>query len=73
MSDTATLSQSDAKKDKASTWFKTLQEDIIDRFERLEDEALPPLYRGHAGRFELKEWQRGHAWSFLRKSRSSLL
>ena len=44
---------------RASTWFKSLQLDICARFEALEDAAAPPLYRGEAGRFELKEWSRG--------------
>lgn len=59
MSETETLTRADARKEAASTWFKSLQDDIISRFEQLEDQAFPPLYRGEAGRFERKDWKRG--------------
>ena len=59
MSETETLTRADARKEAASTWFKSLQDDIISRFEALEDQAFPPLYRGEAGRFERKDWARG--------------
>ncbi len=49
----------DARKGLARAWFESLQDDIIARFEALEDEAAPPLYRGKAGRFEKTPWQRG--------------
>ncbi|MEO0550126.1 MAG: oxygen-dependent coproporphyrinogen oxidase [Pseudomonadota bacterium] len=48
-----------AQKQQAATWFKSLQDDIILRFEALEDEADRPLYSGAAGRFEKTEWTRG--------------
>ncbi|RYG30356.1 MAG: oxygen-dependent coproporphyrinogen oxidase [Burkholderiales bacterium] len=59
-----TLAQTDAsqlenRKAKAYSWFQTLRADIIARFEALEDEASPPLYRGAAGRFEKTPWKRG--------------
>jgi coproporphyrinogen III oxidase len=43
----------------AHTWFENLQADLVARFEALEDEASPPLYRGQAGRFEKTPWRRG--------------
>lgn len=46
-------------KDRAASWFKRLQDDIIARFEALEDEADRPLYSGAPGRFEKTEWRRG--------------
>jgi coproporphyrinogen III oxidase len=47
------------RKARAYDWFKTLQSDIIARFEALEEEAAPPLYSGPAGRFERTAWSRG--------------
>ncbi len=47
------------RKAKAHAWFQALQADIISRFEALEDEASPPLYKGPAGRFEKTPWKRG--------------
>jgi coproporphyrinogen III oxidase len=47
------------EKQRAKTWFKALQGDIISRFEALEDEATRPLYTGEAGRFEKTDWKRG--------------
>ncbi len=52
----ATIEQ---RKQTARKWFESLQGDIISRFEALEDEACPPLYRGPAGRFEKTPWSRG--------------
>ena len=54
--DTSSLEQ---RKARAVGWFQTLQADIIARFEALEDEAGPPLYKGTAGRFEKTPWKRG--------------
>ncbi|MDP3492336.1 MAG: coproporphyrinogen III oxidase, partial [Hyphomonadaceae bacterium] len=54
--DTSSLEQ---RKARAVGWFQTLQADIIARFEALEDEAGPPLYKGPAGRFEKTPWKRG--------------
>ena len=49
----------DDRKHAAKTWFKHLQEDIIRRFEALEQAASRPLYTGEPGRFELTDWRRG--------------
>ena len=46
------------KQSKAAAWFKTLRNDICAEFETLEREAPSALYPGHAGKFELKDWQR---------------
>jgi coproporphyrinogen III oxidase len=40
-------------------WSEKLQSDLIARFEALEAEASPPLYRGPGGRFEKTPWKRG--------------
>ena len=53
------MTELDTRKRLASTWFKALQDDIIARFEALEDDASRPLYSGEAGRFEKTDWQRG--------------
>jgi coproporphyrinogen III oxidase len=55
MTDTDLL---DARRLKASTWFRQLRDDICAAFERLEDEASPALYGEGAGRFERTPWQR---------------
>jgi len=47
------------RKQRVRDWFESLQADIIARFERLEDLASPPLYKGPAGRFEKTPWKRG--------------
>lgn len=49
----------DTCKQHARTWFETLQDDIIARFEALEDEADAALYDGPPGRFEKTPWKRG--------------
>lgn len=49
----------EGRKQRAADWFRTLQDDIIGRFEALEKEAEVPLYRGPAGQFEKKDWSRG--------------
>jgi len=54
-----TIPNLEDRKRKAAHWFKTLQADIIARFEALEDEAEPPLYSGASGRFERTDWTRG--------------
>ena len=46
-------------KQAASQWFQSLQSQIIDEFEAMEREALPPLYNGEEGRFERTPWKRG--------------
>ena len=55
MTDTAL----EPRKAKARAWFESLQGDIIERFEQLEREALPPLYRGEPGTFVKTPWTRG--------------
>lgn len=62
-----------AHKARASAWFRALQEDIIARFEAIEDAGAPPLYRGAAGRFELKEWRRGDGSEDLGGGRMGLM
>ena len=47
------------RKTRARAWFEELQSNIIARFEALEDEASPPLFKGRAGKFEQTPWQRG--------------
>ena len=59
MTQTADAALIEDRKTRAVTWFQQLQADIIARFEALEDEAGPPLYRGPAGRFEKTPWKRG--------------
>ena len=54
-----TESALDGQKAKARAWFESLQDEIIGRFEALEREALPPLYRGEPGTFERTPWTRG--------------
>ncbi|WP_018998352.1 oxygen-dependent coproporphyrinogen oxidase [Hirschia maritima] len=58
MSET-TSQQMDERKAIAKSWFEELQADIINRFEELEKEATPPLYKGEAGVFETTPWKRG--------------
>ena len=62
-----------AQKTRASSWFRTLQEDIIARFEAIEETALPPLYKGNAGRFELTDWTRGDGSEDLGGGRMGLM
>jgi coproporphyrinogen III oxidase len=52
-------SLTETRKARAYAWFQSLQNDIIARFEALEDAASPPLYKGAAGRFEKTPWKRG--------------
>jgi coproporphyrinogen III oxidase len=72
ISDTQTASFT-ARKAQASAWFRSLQEHIISRFEAIEEAALPPLYRGDAGRFALKEWRRGDGTADLGGGRMGLM
>jgi len=51
-------SPTEERKARAKTWFETLRDDICAAFERLEEEAPPSLYKGSAGRFERRPWQR---------------
>jgi len=55
----ADASLTETRKARAYAWFQSLQNDIIARFEALEDAASPPLYKGAAGRFEKTPWKRG--------------
>jgi coproporphyrinogen III oxidase len=63
----------ETKKQRASTWFKALQDDIISRFEALEDEAVRPLYTGSPGRFEKTEWTRGDGSEDLGGGRMAIM
>lgn len=69
-SDTA---DSEARKARASDWFRALQADICARFEAIEAEAAPPLYSGPAGRFELTDWRRGGGSEDLGGGRMGLM
>lgn len=42
----------------ASTWFRTLRDQICAEFEALERDAPADLYPGEPGRFEYTDWQR---------------
>lgn len=61
------------QKHRASEWFKSLQDDMIARFEALEDEADRPLYSGAPGRFEKTEWQRGDGSEDLGGGRMAIM
>lgn len=63
----------DSRKKRAADWFKSLQADIISRFEALENEATRPLYSGDAGRFELTEWHRGDGSEDLGGGRMAIM
>lgn len=63
----------ETRKSTASAWFRSLQADIIARFEAIESAAIPPLYKGEAGRFELKEWRRGDGSEDLGGGRMGLM
>ncbi len=49
----------EARKATAKAYFEDLRERICASFERIEDEATPPLYDGEPGRFERLPWTRG--------------
>lgn len=63
----------ETRKQRAATWFKSLQDDIISRFEALEDEADRPLYSGDPGRFEKTEWTRGDGSEDLGGGRMAIM
>lgn len=67
------MTELDTKKQRAATWFKALQDDIIARFEALEDEADRPLYSGEPGRFEKTEWSRGDGSEDLGGGRMAIM
>lgn len=67
------MTELDTRKHLASTWFKALQDDIIARFEALEDDASRPLYSGAPGRFEKTEWQRGDGSEDLGGGRMAIM
>ncbi len=48
----------DARKARATAWFKTLRDQLHRALERLEDEAPVDLYPGPPGRFVLTPWNR---------------
>jgi coproporphyrinogen III oxidase len=70
MTQDATLAE---RKARAQDWFQTLQAKITAEFERLEDEASPPLYTGPAGRFERTPWARGDGSEDLGGGRMALM
>lgn len=49
----------ETQKERARAWFESLQSEIITQFETLEREAVPPLYKGEPGTFEITPWTRG--------------
>lgn len=61
------------RQSRASAWFRALQEDITSRFEAIEQAGEPPLYRGEAGRFDLREWKRGDGTEDLGGGRMGLM
>lgn len=67
------MTELDTKKQRAATWFRSLQDDIISRFEALEDEASRPLYSGNPGRFEKTEWSRGDGSEDLGGGRMAIM
>ena len=67
------MTEIETKKQRAKTWFKSLQDDIICRFEALEDEAERPLYTGEPGRFEKTEWTRGDGSEDLGGGRMAIM
>lgn len=73
MTDPTTSAGLSAQKARASTWFRALQEDIVARFEAIEAAAKPPLYRGPAGKFNLKDWRRGDGREDLGGGRMGLM
>lgn len=46
------------RKAKARSWFETLQGNIIDALEKLENDAPPQLFEGSGGQFERTPWKR---------------
>ncbi|WP_371397177.1 oxygen-dependent coproporphyrinogen oxidase [Fretibacter rubidus] len=46
------------KKTRASTWFKTLRDDICAEFEAVERDAPDALYPGEPGKFVFEDWKR---------------
>jgi coproporphyrinogen III oxidase len=46
------------RRDRAKTWFESLQTRIVAELERLEDEAPAALYPDPPGRFDLRPWTR---------------
>ncbi len=48
----------DTRKSAAESWFQSLQQTILARFEALEIAAGAPIYKGAPGRAELTEWKR---------------
>ena len=48
----------EARRQRAKTWFESLQQRICAELERLEDEAPAELYPDEAGRFDFRPWAR---------------
>lgn len=67
------MTELETRKRHAAGWFRSLQDDIISRFESLEDEADRPLYSGDAGRFEKTEWTRGDGSEDLGGGRMAIM
>lgn len=67
------MTELETRKQRAATWFKSLQDDIISRFEALEDEADRPLYSGEPGRFEKTDWTRGDGSEDLGGGRMAIM
>ena len=54
------MSDLEAQKSAARSWFRSLQEQLIASFEVLEDKAESDVYQSmEPGRFEFEEWERG--------------
>ncbi|MEE9347615.1 MAG: oxygen-dependent coproporphyrinogen oxidase [Robiginitomaculum sp.] len=51
----------ETQKKTASAWFKSLQTEICNEFEKLEAEADPALYSGEPGKFVFTDWERAGA------------
>ncbi|RCK42473.1 coproporphyrinogen III oxidase [Thalassospira profundimaris] len=54
-----TARQTEARQKQAADWFKSLRDQICERFEQLEDACTGPLSDRPAGRFERTRWDRG--------------
>ncbi|MGF1461920.1 MAG: oxygen-dependent coproporphyrinogen oxidase [Maricaulaceae bacterium] len=63
----------ETRKAKASAWFRDLRDQFCAEFERLEDDAAPPLFRGSAGRIERTPWSRGEDGEDLGGGEMSIL
>lgn len=62
-----------SQKQKAAAWFRSLQDDIISRFETLETEAASSLYPDAIGKFEKTNWSRGDGQEDLGGGRMAIM